>query len=295
MTTSVKVLADSIAKDAPRLTTLQIRMPRPLWPEFLTHRVFSRNASSSRAIPVARLIQDAIDDPYIPSHWGKNEPGMQAREEQESLVDIGKFLKLSHPFTVTNVEAWLEMRNQAIAMAMAYSEAGYHKQIVNRLLEPFTHINAVVTATAWDNFLELRTHEDAEPHIRIVANEIEKALSESIPEFLYNDEWQFPYIREEEFGIYDTPKLIKISVARCARVSYMTHDGRIPDPVEDLKLYSRLANAVPAHLSPLEHQATPDILDNTAGLSFWSMPHLHANLVGWRQNRKFVEYASEVE
>lgn len=140
MTISAIVIADTISPAGKRITTLQLRYPRMVHSEFMTHRVFSRNASSSRAIPVERLIEDVLRDTAMPIHWGKNQPGMQARKKHDAPVLLdGTF--------VSNENAWLAARDQAIEAARAFTKAGYHKQIVNRLLEPFAHINVVVTAT----------------------------------------------------------------------------------------------------------------------------------------------------
>lgn len=268
MTITAIIVADSIGEHAPRLTTLQLRYPKFIHGEFMTHRVFSRNASSSRAIPVARLIQDVIDDPAIPIHWGANQKGMSAASETDALVMIDG----AH----SNKAAWLYARDQAVAAAQAFSDAGYHKQIVNRLLEPFYHINVVVTATQWSNFFALRCHPDAQPEMRALADAIFLAMVNSEPVRLEPGQWHLPYATRfdvEEICNYSYPKaessvwpkvlpkyqetLTRLSVARCARVSYLTQDGRTPDVAEDLALYDRLIGSVPLHASPAEHQATP--------------------------------------
>ena len=153
MTITAKIIADSISPAGARLTTLQLRYPRFIHAEFMTHRMFSRNASSSRAIPVERLIQDVLDDPAMPVFWGKNQPGMQAREDHHALVGGEGVSGYDHfDDSITREAAWLISRGIAIQHAREFAKAGYHKQIVNRLLEPFSHINVVVTATEWENF-----------------------------------------------------------------------------------------------------------------------------------------------
>lgn len=158
------------------LTTLLLRYPRWIHAEFMTHRAFSRNAASSRAIPVEKLIRDVIENPAVPIHFGRNQKGMQAHEEcgnrillpQTPLYDIG----------VSREEAWLIARDRMIEIVEAFAKAGYHKQVVNRLLEPFAHITVLVSSTEWDNFLELRDHPDAEPHMQMLAREIRKCLED---------------------------------------------------------------------------------------------------------------------
>lgn len=288
MTISAKVIADSISDAGKRITTMQLRYPRFVHAEFMTHRVFSRNASSSRAIPVERLIQDIIDDTAMPIHWGKNQPGMQADEQHDALVYLPVAANLVS--ARDHDEAWAKARDAAIGFARAFDEAGYHKQIVNRLLEPFSHINVVVTATEWANFFGLRRHPDAQPEIRELADQMWGAMDTSKPVTIGPGGWHLPYVDAYDKEVWDfgkkNPQITnlgqKLSVARCARVSYLTHDGKKPDIASDLALYDRLVGAQPLHASPAEHQATPDIHLNMG----WMEGHLHGNLVGWVQYRK---------
>ncbi|MES0134539.1 FAD-dependent thymidylate synthase [Mesorhizobium sp. M0016] len=291
MTISAKIIADSIPNAGKRITTMQLRYPRFVHAEFMTHRVFSRNASSSRAIPVERLIQDIIDDTAMPIHWGKNQPGMQADEEHDAPVYVsvvdGMVSARDHD------EAWNKARDKAIEFARAFDEAGYHKQIVNRLLEPFSHINVVVTATEWSNFFGLRRHSGAQPEIRELADCMIEAMLGSKPVKLGPGQWHVPYVADNDKEIWDygiannldlKTLAIKLSVARCARVSYLTHDGKKPDIASDLALYDRLVGSEPLHASPAEHQATPDAFNPYNEV--WQEPHLHGNFVGWVQYRK---------
>ena len=271
MTINAKIIADSVNPDGVRITTLQLKYPKFINGEFNMHRTFSRNHSSSRAIPVERLIQEIIDDPVIPAFWGANQKGMSAVVETDAPVtvdlktwvlnptsdDEGKKWN-NHPFynprTFTRLEAWLEARDAAIETARGYAKAGYHKQIVNRLLEPWYHINTVVTSTEWENFFKLRCHPDAQPEMRALAEAMRDAIDTTIPIPLNWGWWHLPYITPELSCVGD-PNDIKSSVARCARVSYLTHDQKQTTMEEDLKLFERLANFDPKHLSPTEHQA----------------------------------------
>lgn len=276
MTITAKIIADSVSPFGPRITTMQLRYPRFIHAEFMTHRAFSRNASSSRAIPVARLIQDVLDDPAMPIHWGKNQPGMQAREEHSRLVGSYDFPDGQAVFVeVSPQSAWVNARDSAIAAARGFAEAGYHKQITNRLLEPFAHINVVCTATDWDNFFALRDHSDAQPEIQALAQAMRKAMLASRPAQVglhlpYVSDGDFVHIRSK----FDCANEIacQVSAARCARVSYLTHDGKEPVIADDLALYEKLAGGVPFHASPLEHQAR-------------TAHGRHANLVGWKSFR----------
>lgn len=284
MTITAQIIADSISPEGIRLTTLQLRYPRFIHSEFMTHRVFSRNASSSRAIPVSRMIEDLRRDPAMPVYWGSHKPGMQAGEE------------LAGEDLLYCKALWLQAMDLSINTATRMVEAGLHKQVANRILEPWAHINVVCTSTDWANFFALRAHADAQPEIKELALAMFNAMVGSQPTHLKPGEWHLPYVTEDErreayFGPSQTPaweQLKRISVARCARVSYLTHDGRPTSVEEDLQLYDRLLGSAPLHASPAEHLATPDEQWNNmgGGLNQWKNPHLHGNLQGWIQYRK---------
>ena len=305
MTISAKVIAHSRAPNAPDLITLQLRYPRFIHAEAKTHRVIriddaeyefvreislmddenlSRNASSSRAIPIERMIQDVIDDPAMPVAWGSNKPGMQAGDEIRNLVECYPLEGGEVHFDERGPEeAWLLARDYAVSAAKGFAKAGYHKQIVNRLLEPFGHISVVCTATEWDNFFALRCHPDADPTMRALAEAMRDAIAGSTPEELGPGAWHLPYVDLDENWVvdHDAQTLAMISAARCARVSYLNHDGSNPDIEKDLALAKRLLES--RHMSPSEHQARVSGDDGTA---------LWGNLVGWDQFRKMIEAAA---
>lgn len=286
---------------AKEIITVQLRYPRFVHSELMTHRVFSRNASSSRAIPVAKMIEQVRNDPAMPIHWGKNQPGMQASEEHNALVEWGVYEQVATGeaevlFRVPNLkltpqEAWIQAALRAAEMAEAMAEAGYHKQVVNRLLEPFQFMNTIVTATEWDNFFELRCHPDAQPEIQELAGCIRQAIDESGPEALEPGQWHLPYVLDVEKSKYPLEDLIKFSAARCARVSYLAHDGKEPSPEKDCELFDRLVGSQPLHASPIEHQATPDtfIFDNRTQTARWKNEKNHGNFKHWVQFRKLWE------
>lgn len=275
-----KVIADSISESGKRITTLQVKFHRFILPEFNTHRVFSRNFSSSRAIPTKKLLEQVRTDPAMPVHWGKNQAGMQAAEELDDLTKAGA------------KEQWRVAALNAAHYAESLSLIGTHKQIVNRIIEPFLWANGIVTSTEWDNWDELRRHEDAQPEIHELASRIHEAREASIPQILQPGEWHLPYVSEDErndpfFKIPANVNMLKkISAARCCRVSYLKHDGTSPNRDEDLFLFQRLAGAVPLHASPLEHQATPyHLKPGSIGYD----AELQGNLKGWIQYRKLWE------
>jgi len=263
-----KVIEDSVAPHGVRLTTLQLRYPRFIHAELMTHRVFSRNASSSRAIPVKTILDQIMAAPAEPVHWGKNQKGMQAREE------------LAQPEKVRVQALWREACIEACRIAQQMADLGAHKQIVNRITEPFAHISVVLTSTEWANWDELRMHEDADPTIEALASAVYAARSRSAPLALRDDEWHLPYVTREERALLDPDLAMKVSAARCCRVSYLKHDGQKASVEEELALCDRLAAARPFHASPFEHQATPLLFEDQ-----WS-----GNFRGWLQHRKLAGY-----
>lgn len=281
MTIEAKVIEDSISTEGIRLVTMQLRYPRLIHAEFMTHRVFSRNASSSRAIPVEKMIADLRADPAMPVYWGANQKGMQAAAELEpNQIEKAK-------------KEWLLAMNRSICSAEYLVALGLHKQIANRILEPWGHISVVVTATEWSNFFELRCHPDAQPEMRTLAETMKAAFDEGDPRLLFSGEWHLPYVdAEERIFVGDYLTAIKLSVARCARVSYLTHDKKVPNIGDDLALYERLVGSRPIHASPAEHQATPDTKtgpDQIEPRPRWEFGYEHGNFVGWRQYRKQLE------
>jgi hypothetical protein len=259
---SAKIIADSVSEQGKRITTFQLRYQRFIHSEFMTHRMFSRNASSSRAIPVKRQIKDILKDMAMPIHWGQNKPGMQANSE------ISKWKMWLAKIW------WIKLGYIACITAYLMSKLGCHKQITNRILEPFSYIHVVVTATEWTNFFALRYHYMAQPEIYELAKCMYEAYEASEPKLLKEGEWHLPYVGEEEYGQEELN--IKASVARCARVSYVRHDGKKPKLEDDLKLHDRLLGHRPVHASPAEHQATPAK----------RKVQKSGNFVGWLQYRK---------
>lgn len=309
----VQIIADSINDSGNRLTTFQLRYWRPIHSELMTHRVFSRNAGSSRARPSKRIIDQVRNDPWGPLHWGANQKGMQARE----------LLKASE--RVQAERTWMEAAHYAADSAQLMLEANAHKQIVNRILEPFTYIDVVVTATEYNNWFVLRDHPDAQPEIQDLARRMKQAIDNHEPVLLKPGEWHLPYILPEDHKVaywfckknritHGEPNekeildvLIMISMTRCARASYKAFDGTTAPIEDDIRLYSDLVVSQPLHASPAEHQATPDtkqwvqtiavaspedyeagddsknVLDTSEQ---WMNPELHGNFTGWIQYRK---------
>jgi hypothetical protein len=265
MAYKVKILADSIGPNNIRLTTWELTYPRFVHAELMTHRLFSRNSASSRAIPTKKLMNQIRKDPAMPVWWGKNQSGMQAR-----VVLTGWRLFLVR-------KTWLFARWPALFFAWLLTKLGLHKQISNRILEPWMFITVICTATEWDNWFKLRCHPDAQPEIGWVATEMKRQYDINIPRVLSSGEWHMPLIDFDDELVDDKFDLRKVSVGRCARVSYLTHDGK-RDLSEDIKLADRLGQS--GHWSPFEHVAEANEINDLT----WS-----GNLRGWKQYREMVD------
>lgn len=266
---SAKVVADSVSPTGSRLTTVEIECHRFIWAEVMTHRAFSRNSASSRAIPTSKLIQQVRETPAYPIEYGANQPGMQAG------------IPFNDSQTRTANIVWRKASEDAADRAEAMLAMGVHKQIVNRVLEPFMWHKAIITSTeaGWDNFFAQRISPLAQPEINVLAFNISIAMDESKPVELGYGDWHLPYVDTPAYS--DSEGDRKISAARCARVSYNTHDGE-RDVNKDLDLYQKLITADPPHWSPLEHVATPGRLIEDANAP--------GNLDGWKQLRHLPEY-----
>ena len=266
MAYSARVLLDSVAEDGVRLTTLEVTFPRFVLAEFNTHRQFSRNSASSRAVPTAKLIERVESDPVLPLQWGRNKAGMAASDVlDQAEADSAR-------------SAWLQARDDAVRHARKLLDLRVHKQELNRLLEPFLWHTVIVTATEWTNFFELRCAPNAQPEIREAANRMRDAIAESSPHNVDPGQWHTPLLQSDESGLALEVRK-QISAARCARVSYLTHEGT-REIERDLELYERLQSD--RHLSPFEHVATPS--DDRG---------FHANFRGWIQMRAAIERRSD--
>jgi thymidylate synthase ThyX len=228
---------------------MRVTMPRFILAEFNTHRVFSRNAGSSRAIPISRRIQQVRDNPFIPISFDKNQKGMQSGEP------IADQLKAR--------EQWLRAADYACEVAEIFSEMGVHKQFANRVLEPYSWVTVIVSSTMWDNFFKLRISPLAQPEIKKVAEWMFEAISRSTPMPLWWGQWHIP--------LADDPW---VAVGRIARVSYET-DPKSDE--EEIVLGKRLMND--NHWSPFEHIAMAD-KDNVGCRNF---------VRGWRQWRSELD------
>lgn len=276
MAVQVKVISHSISPNHTiPLITMSLRYWRPIHSELMTHREFSRCASSSRAVPVRKMLAQVWNDPALPIHWGVNRPGMQAREQ----------LKGWRLWAAKKI--WTLAGRTACALVYLLDKLGLHKQVANRLLEAWQYISVLVTFSGdGANFYGLRDHDAAQPEFQELAKAMRHEMSNSTPTLLEEGEWHLPYVTRGEQYTLGTIMLRKLSTARNARVSYLTHDKKNPDLVKDVELHDTLVGMVPKHASPSEHLAFPDKYSPIFG---WAKPHLHGNLTGWIQYRKILE------
>lgn len=293
------IICDSICNYV-RLTTMEVEYPRIIHAEVMTHRMFSRNAASSRAIPFEKMLKQLYGKPV---RFGANQAGMQDNGDHDALIYLDTFEVFDNPSDSELYEpvvygydaerAWDIAKIEAIATSKAFADAGFHKQICNRLTEPFQMMKVLISATEWDNFFWLRCDEAADPTLQELARVMELAREDSKPFELRAGEWHLPYLGRsrgfveeiayfddfdsEDAQNYNLEDAIKVSAARCAAVSYRNVDYSLDKSKE---VYDRLVGAEKKHGSALEHQATPmEVIGrwNTDG----NFVHLNAPYEAW--------------
>jgi thymidylate synthase ThyX len=295
---SAEILLDSINPVGNRITSWVLTYPRFFHSELMTHRVFSRNAASSRAIPVKKMIDQIKNNSAMPIFWGKNQSGMQAAEELDDTIlehtvinpVDGTEKKVSAKHAAKH--EWLAARDSAVKHAEKMLEIGLHKQIANRITEPFMNMKIILTGTEFQNFFSLRAHSDTQPEFQDLAYKMLSLYQSNKPNTLKHGEWHIPFgnkldlTRLMELYTKNTGKhyngqpdpamddlKLKIATARCARVSYSNFEGK-DDYDADLELSNRLSDS--GHWSPFEHCA------QSMNSSDW-----YGNFKGWKQYRKF--------
>ena len=290
MEINAKVIADSISTETgTRIMTFELEYHRFIHAEFMTHRVFSRNAASSRAIPVAKMLEMVRTDPAAPIFFGKNRAGMQAVEEVDSPDEC--------------LDVWRTMAKMTADGVEKLTALGLHKQHANRPLEPYQFIKVVMTTTDFANWDWLRDHGDAQPEIQALARVISYWKGKSKPKRIDYGEWHMPYVKwkRDDYGFQvfydekDSPISVKealmISSSCCAQVSYRKLDGTL-EKAEDI--YKKLIESKPCHASPTEHQATPIDPDNklekgVTHIQLRDGAACSGNFRWWIQHRQLIE------
>lgn len=315
---TAKVIADSISPSGNRITTFEIEYPRFILAELNTHKMLEKNSSSSRAIPITKMIEQIQNNMALPLYWGSKQAGMQAGAEITNAQDFGQ-----------GAYQWCGAAKDVEARVLVLDKQGYHKQVVNRLLEPFQMMKTVITGTDWDNFFNLRIHPDAQPEFCMLAYKMYKAMQESVPMQLKAGEWHLPYVNigcddfdgsiyyyvynqdctgTETDGYQYEQRLTleeaqRISASCCAQTSYRKSD----DSLEKAdKIFDMLIKADVLHASPFGHLATPivsvndtvnEVYKNLTDDFTWELGVTHmrrggilcsGNLTGWISYRHLI-------
>lgn len=291
-----RMVKDSINSSDVRLRTFELEYPRFIHSELMTHRMLSKNASSTRAIPVKRAIEIVQENTAMPVHWGKNNPGMQSRQE---LDDTRK---------EAAQQSWLAVRDAVISHVRVMSDPvgiNGHKQWAGRPLETFSFIKVVLTGTEFENMWHLRDHPDAQPEFRELVRIMQQVSEQSVAQKLIAGQWHLPYVDLIDGKYYVSGEQVSLDVAKkvsascCAQVSYRRLDESIEKAQEIFEmLHVGDDSGQPAHASPLEHQATPMDSDSIPfNPNTWENGITHVrkdgslwsgNLRGWIQHRQLI-------
>lgn len=276
--TSAKIIKHSITEWGQEIVTFELEYPRFLHSECLTHKVTSSSSSSSRAIPILTMIKSVWNNPAEPASWGKNQPGMSAKENLE-----GWRLWAAR-------KVWDLASKSSCIFSYLLFKIGAHKQIANRLTEPASYIKVLRTATSFDNWYKLRDHEAADPSIQVLAAVMRVAHENSVPQLLKSGEWHLPYVD----SIVGSEENLKLSASLSAQTSYRKADESIEKAI---RIYDLLINSEPAHFSPFEHQATP--LNSEESIFFTHKDKLSrlwsGNFCGWGQYRQKIQAEKKLE
>ena len=272
--TRAQVIADSVNPDGVRLTTFEVTFHRFILAEVNTHRRFSRNSASSRAIPLETMLERAIEHPALPLEWPCEQRGMSGGMSLtgDDLLDAQRTLEFIRYSTTQTLKEYIARHPDKTTRL--------HKSLLNRPLEWFMWHTAIISSTEWTNMFKQRIHIDAQPEFFELAWLMSRALNESTPEELNYGEWHVPYISDEDKDVLTVEEQVKISTARCARVSYLTHDGQ-RDYIEDMRMFNETLWHK-GHWSPMEHPAVAVNRKNYPAISSNFDP-------GWHQYRVFAE------
>jgi hypothetical protein len=306
-----KVIVDSVSPVGDRLTTLEVEYPHAVHKDIMTHRMFDRNYQSFRAFPPERVIESIASDPFIPDQFRSRVKGMS----EGDALDTYNQNFLNHVW-----EGYIRDSLDAAEVLLDHEVA---KAQINFILQDLTWIRGIITSTDWDNFWALRSWPDnVRPEVKRIAGMMEEAYKGSTPQKLQYGQWHLPYVTDEEHEALDIVReersdmaqgvlenLKKLSAARCARISYLTHTGH-RDNSEDIRLFENLRSN--GHMSPFGHQARPfsktewtaihsaaSAIANTPGLEtnvrnlMTRQLFYRANLRGWHQFRKDIPNESD--
>jgi thymidylate synthase ThyX len=296
---SARIVQDSKSSSTgDRLTTFEIEFPRWILAETLTHKMLSKNTSSSRAIPIKKYISMIWDEPATPVYWGANQAGMTAKEEIKN-TNLARLI-------------WRSASKTMVGFVWALSKLGLHKQTANRLIETFTTVKMVISGTEWANFFYLRNHPDAQPEFQVLAKIMYDEYLKSIPNILKEGQWHLPYVGTEfnedgSVSYYDTSNNENIdletakmvSASCCAQVSYRVLDTSVEKAID---IFRKLIESKPCHASPLEHAGTPissmtnSRLPNNPATWEEGITHMRRDKSLWSANFKgFIQYRQTLQ
>lgn len=207
------------------------------------------------------MLEAVEADPHVFESYGAANTGMQA---QELMTDdtLAEFKR-----------DWAMLSRISTTFARDWSKRAA-KQMVNRTLEPFMHVTAVISGTEWRNFFRLRAHRDAQPEFQVLAYNMLHHYLQSQPNSVARGKWHTPLLSYTENSEWDTQTRIITSVARCARISYAKHEV-VKSIDDDIELFKKLEQS--GHMSPFEHAAMA-----------CERAEAHGNFLGWVQWRKFL-------
>jgi hypothetical protein len=277
------------------LITFEIEYPRFILAEVNTHCMLEKNSASSRAVPIKTQCELIRNNPAMPVHWGKNQAGMVAEQELDDLT------------IEYAVEGWKSAMIGAVMDVEYLEKLGVHKQIANRISEPWQRMKTVISGTEWANFFYLRNHPDAQPEFQELARVMQEAMQQSKPMELVAGEWHVPYVERERNiyggalayftnGVQLSPTDARIvSASCCAQVSYRKNDDTLEKARQVFERLNIGSSDKPAHASPTTHQGTPIKYDTIDLMNpmYWpdGISHMSRNGKLWSGKfQDFIQY-----
>jgi hypothetical protein len=237
------VLAHSVnAHTSKELLTFELEYPRIILAELNTHCMLPKNSMSSRAVPSKKMVEQVRTNPAMPVRFGKNQAGMS----DTGVEHVGN-----------GRELWKIASETMARVSEMFADLGYHKQIGNRIIEPFQMMKTVVSGTEWNNFFHLRHDKDADPTFEELARVMFEAKSASTPRKLFSGQWHVPYFKDgywDETCEESLDVALAVSSSCSAQVSYRMLD---PSLTKAADVWEKLTKGDKVHASPFQHQATP--------------------------------------
>jgi thymidylate synthase ThyX len=237
------------------LVSIEYVVPLYIHTEILTHRRFSRNASSARAMSTTRYAGLGY---YMPPQFYQSQKGMEASAQP-----------IKHQWLARMV--WSAAIQGTELAARVLERLKVAKEQRNRLIAPAKMVKGIITGTesAWQSFFHLRNNKNADTAMQVFAREAYHAI--------INTRWSYDTIHAP----YDIDPLV--NAARAALVSYAKIES-----IDDYKLANRLLKD--GHMSPFEHYAVWRLQPTLSNLTC-SSNDVHFDYVthGWEHHRATLE------